>query len=84
MEADDPEAVANKKAWGVLARWEKPFLTLFGEGDPIMKGAEKVFQKLVPGCAGQDHALLPGGHFIQEEQGEKLAERIVALVGKNA
>ena len=44
VEMDDPEAFNNRKAWNELIKWEKPFLTLWGDGDPIMKGADKVFQ----------------------------------------
>ena len=84
IEKDDPQAEANRAAWKVLAQWKKPFLTVFGTGDPIMRGVEKIFQKLVPGTQGQEHKLLDAGHFIQEEKGEELAEIIDAFYRKNA
>ena len=84
IEQDDPEAEKNRQAWEVLKQWTKPFLTIFGDGDTIMLGAEKVFQKLVPGAQGQDHAILHAGHFIQEEKGQELAEMIMAFVKKNS
>lgn len=71
---NDPESENNKKAWSVLSKWEKPFLTLFSDQDPITKGGDKVFQHIVPGCKGQEHQALQGGHFIQEEQGPLLAQ----------
>lgn len=74
---DDPEAIKNRQAWEVLQKWENPFLTLFGAHDAIMQGADKIFQQLVPGTKGQPHAVLEAGHFIQEEQGEELARRLV-------
>lgn len=83
-EFDDPESEKNRKAWEKLAQWNKPFLTIFGDEDMIMKGAEKVFHKIIPGCQGQDHDMLHAGHFIQEEQGEELANRILAFYNKNA
>ncbi len=83
-EPDDPEALNNKMAWKELMKWEKPFLTIFGDGDPIMKGAEKTFQKLVPGAKNQNHTLIHAGHFIQEEKGEELAELIIEFYQKNA
>ena len=80
---DDPESIKNRQAWEKLKQWEKPFLTVFGDGDDIMRGAEKVFQKLVPGAQGQNHTMLTAGHFIQEEKGEELAELITEFYRKN-
>lgn len=75
---DDSAAKPNKQAWEILKKWEKPFLTLFSDGDPIMRGLEKVFQKLVPGTQGQPHTIIENaGHFLQEDEGEKIAKIIV-------
>jgi haloalkane dehalogenase len=39
---------------------------------------DSVFQKYVPGAAGQPHREFPnGGHFIQEEEPDALVEVIV-------
>ena len=83
IEPDDPEAINNLEAWEKLKSWNKPFLTIFGDEDNIMFGAEKAFQKLVPGAAGQDHKILNAGHFIQEEKGEELAALIIEFYDKN-
>ncbi|MGY1848301.1 MULTISPECIES: haloalkane dehalogenase [unclassified Blastococcus] len=78
---DDPAAAANRAAWEVLSRWEKPFLTAFSDGDPITGGGERVFQKLVPGAQGMPHTRLAGGgHFLQEDVGPELARVVVDLV----
>lgn len=75
---DDPASVPNRKAWEVLARWEKPFLTAFSDSDPITRGSDRVFQKVVPGTKGQPHTTIVGaGHFLQEDKGEELARVIV-------
>jgi len=74
---DDPAAEANRQAWAALRRWEKPVLLCFSDGDPVFAGGEKIFQKLVPGTAGQPHRTLHGGHFIQEEDGVAWAEAVV-------
>lgn len=84
IDAKDPEAQKNIQAWEKLRSWQKPFLTVFGDEDAIMRGAEKVFQKLIPGTKGQDHKILNAGHFIQEEKGEELAELIIEFYGKNS
>jgi haloalkane dehalogenase len=74
---DNPASAANREAWSVLQKWEKPFLTLFGRNDPITRGAEKRLQQRIPGCAGQPHEILRGaGHFLQEDVGIELATRL--------
>jgi len=80
---DDPAAPYNRKAWEVLQKFEKPFLTAFSDGDPITRGGDKVFQKLVPGAKGQPHTIVQGGgHFLQEGRGEELAQVIVEFMAR--
>jgi len=72
---DDPASEDNRKAWKTLRAWEKPFLTAFSDDDAITRGADLVFQRDIPGCAGQPHTtIVGGGHFLQEDQGEALAQ----------
>lgn len=72
---DNPSSQANREAWQVLKTLETPFLTAFGADDKIMAGVEKVFQKLIPGAAGQNHTILPNaGHFLQEDVGPDLSQ----------
>lgn len=78
---DDPAIPDNLKAWGVLSKSNKPFLTLFSDSDPITKGGERIFQKYIPGCAGQPHEIMKGGgHFLQEDVGPELAEKMMAFI----
>ncbi|MDX1504014.1 MAG: haloalkane dehalogenase [Thermoanaerobaculia bacterium] len=74
---DDPAAPACRAAWEALSRWEKPFLTAFSNGDPIMRGGDRVLQAHVPGSAGQPHTTLKGGHFLQEDAGPEWAQLIL-------
>jgi len=77
---DDPAAAANRAAWEVLKRWDKPFLTAFSDQDPITRGGERVLQKLIPGAAGRTHPTIEGGgHFLQEDCGEALARVVIDL-----
>lgn len=81
---EDPAAPANRSAWKMLMRWQKPFLTAFSDGDPITAGGDKILQKLIPGAQGQPHVTLsPGGHFVQEDQGEEWARLIVKFIQEN-
>jgi haloalkane dehalogenase len=79
---DDPASAANRAAWEILRGWDKPFLTAFSDGDPITRGGDAVFQREVPGCAGQPHTTIKGaGHFLQEDRGPALAGVIVDWLG---
>lgn len=81
---DDPASEKNRAAWGVLSQWKKPFLTAFSDSDPVTAGADKAMQQLIPGCEGQAHTtIVNGGHFLQEDQGEKLAEVVNAFIVAN-
>ena len=78
---NDPAAPANRKAWEVLGRWKKPFLTAFSDMDPITKGAGALLQQAIPGAKGQPHTTIAGaGHFLQEDKGEDLARVVASFI----
>jgi len=80
---DDPASAANRRAWEVLRRWEKPFLTAFSDSDPITRGGDRAFQSLVPGTKGQPHTtIVGGGHFLQEDKGEDLAAVVADFIAR--
>jgi haloalkane dehalogenase len=66
-----------KAAWQVLSQFDKPFLTAFGDSDPITRGGERILQERIPGAKGQPHTTIAqAGHFLQEDQPLKLVELI--------
>jgi haloalkane dehalogenase len=76
--SDDPSIAANRRAWEVFSKWEKPLLCAFSDNDPVTGGADAAFRERVPGAKGQPHVTIKGGgHFLQEGRGEELA-RVVA------
>ena len=78
---DDPERENNERAWEFFKRWDKPFLTLFSNRDPVTRGGHRIWQQLVPGAQGQPHAVTRGaGHFLQEDKGAEVAQAIVAFI----
>ncbi len=82
---DDPAGAANRKAWEVLERFDRPFLTAFSDADPVTKGGEGAFQRRVAGAQGQPHTTIAGaGHFLQEDAGEELARVVVDLVSRTS
>lgn len=69
---------ANRRTWEFLEHFDKPFITAFSDADPSTKPWEAVFQARVPGAQGQTHQVIAAaGHFLQEEQGDKLAAVII-------
>ena len=76
--SNDPATPANRQAWETLRQYRKPFLTAFSDKDPVTAAGEAVLRKLIPGCQGQRHVTIENaGHFLQEDQGEKLARVVV-------
>lgn len=78
----NPAVPANRAAWDVFGKWEKPFLCVFGKNDPILGGAAKFLIQHVPGAKGQAHEQIWGGHFVQEDRGDELAKRLLTFVQK--
>ena len=74
---DDVAVPANRAAWDALGTFEKPFLAIFGENDPILGKGDRPLIKHIPGAEGQPHDRIRGGHFIQEDAGPELARRMI-------
>lgn len=81
---DDPSVAANRAAWEVLAKWQKPLLCAFTDNDPVTRGADQRFREEVPGAEAQPHRTIQGGgHFLQEGRAEELAGAVAAFVKAN-
>lgn len=82
---EDPSAPACRAAWEKLSKSEKPFVTAFGDSDPITRGADMMLQAIIPGAQGQPHVTLEGaGHYSQEDKGEELARIVLDLVERTS
>ncbi|ARU57039.1 haloallkane dehalogenase [Oleiphilus messinensis] len=77
---DHEGAVENREAWVKLGAWNKPFLTSFSDGDPIMRGGDRYFQSRVPGAKGLSHRTVRGGHFLQEDSPVEFANAAIDLI----
>jgi haloalkane dehalogenase len=75
---DHPSAQAMLNVREALGHWDGPALVFFGDSDPIFspRVAERLAE-LIPGAE-----LLPpvagAGHFLQEDAGEEVGQRIAA------
>ncbi len=77
----DPQRADNERAWELFKRWEKPFLTLFSNRDPVTRGGHRIWQKLVPGAQGQPLAVVRDArHFLQEDKGPEVARAMVTFI----
>ncbi len=75
---DNPAIPANKAAWEIFRKFEKPFLTAFSDGDPVTRGGEKRWIEEVPGAKGQPHPIIENaGHFLQDDAPEALARIVI-------
>ena len=78
---DDPASAANRAAWRQLSTWDKPFLVVFSDRDPITGGMAPILKRVVPGAAGLEHPVIAGaGHFLQEDAGERLGTVIADFI----
>jgi haloalkane dehalogenase len=76
--ADDPASEPNRRAWQALAAFERPWLTVFSDKDPLTRKGEEIFQKRIKGAFGQPHVIIKdAGHFLQEDKGPEIAGIVV-------
>jgi len=74
--ADHPSGPAMLRVRDALRGLDRPALVLFSDGDPIFsRRAAEVMAELLPG-AELDPPVEGAGHFLQEDRGEQLGERI--------
>lgn len=71
----------QRKAWDFFASFNKPFLCAFADNDPVTRGGEAQFMEKVPGTSGLPHTTIKGGgHFVQENAPEQVAQVIIDLI----
>ncbi len=81
---DDPAAAANKAAWEVFMRWDKPLICCFSDSDPVTAGGDKPFLQLVPGAQGQPHVTVEHAHhFFQEDAAPQLAQIVIDAIARS-
>jgi haloalkane dehalogenase len=82
-ELDHPSAAKMMEVRAALERWDRPALVLFSDSDPIFSpvAAEHMASR-IPG-AGPAEIVAGAGHFLQEEKGEEIAERVVRFLAES-
>lgn len=76
---DNPMLPDNWRAWQVLERFERPFLTLYSDRDIVAPTGWQALVERIPGAKGQPHRVLEGGgHFLQEDLPEAYTQALTA------
>lgn len=85
--ADNPDGLKNRKAWELLADFDKPFRTAFSDKDfssTMLPNGEQHVQRHIKGAKNQDHVIIPNaGHFLQEDQPELIAKELIRFIAEN-
>jgi haloalkane dehalogenase len=80
---DAPGAAAGQRTLEAMAADERPALVLWAEHDPIIP--PKVGQALAQRLGWPEPEIIPAAsHFLQEDQGEMIGERIVAWLANGS
>ena len=79
-ELEHPSAPKMLEVRAALEQWDRPTLVLFSDSDPVFTtvAAEHMASR-IPG-AGPAEIVAGAGHFLQEEKGEEIGERIVRFL----
>ena len=79
-ERDHPSAAAMLDVRDALGRWEKPALVLFSDSDRVFSPAHaELMAAHIPGALPAE-IVAGAGHFLQEDRGEEIAERVVRFL----
>ncbi|MFB6170410.1 MAG: haloalkane dehalogenase [Haloarculaceae archaeon] len=63
--------------------WEKPAFVLFSDSDPITGDARTPMRELIATAEEQPDVWVEGGgHFLQEDRGEAVAEHVLSFVDR--
>ena len=80
LTAEDAGAAEMLAVREALRAWNKPAMVLFSDSDPVFPpGTAKAMAQLIP-TVREPEILAGASHFLQEDRGEHIAERILDFI----
>jgi len=85
ISTDMAGAAEMKEARRKLSTWTKPALVMFSDGDPVTRGGDRFFRRLIPGARERPPITIHGAaHFLQEDKGEEIAMNILDFINDSS
>ena len=79
-DSEVPGMAIGERVMEALRSWDKPALVVWGGDDRVLPlRVAEMFVGLIPGARGPV-VVAGASHFLQEDRGEEVAERVLAFV----